>query len=91
VTHAPVRRSQRDEGDDGQPDGLAIALGSAVAAEQWDADEGVTTLGVEVGAALWFAGAVAWSVRSNTVRHELLVLVGALVGLALVTVSLTAG
>ena len=56
------------------------------------ADEGIGTLGVEAGAAIWFGGAVTLGAQRTTtvLRGLLLVLLGA-VGIALIAAALTLG
>ncbi len=71
--------------------GLTLALLSAIAVERWDVDDGPTTLALELGAALWFGGAVAWSLRATTVRRALLIVATGVTGTALVAVALAAG
>jgi hypothetical protein len=68
--------------------GLGLALISAVLAER-PTTEQIGTLGVELGAAMWFAGAVALGVRPrSTVRRSILLIVGGVVGLVLVVLGL---
>ena len=67
--------------------GLTVAVVAAVLAER-PGTEAVGTLGVEAGAALWFGGAVALSLRSSTARHEQLVLATAVAGAALIALAL---
>jgi hypothetical protein len=69
---------------------VVVAVGSAVLAEE-PSTEGIGTFGVEAGAALWFGGAVALSLRSTSARHLLLVLGAGAVGALLVAISLVLG
>jgi hypothetical protein len=70
--------------------GLVMSILSATALEDL-VSEGVATLGVEAGAALWFGGAMAWSVGRTTVGRVLLLVGVALAGLMLVAVALVLG
>jgi hypothetical protein len=70
--------------------GLALAVLSATVVEDL-ASDGIATLGVEAGAALWFGGAVAWSVRRTTVGRALLVVGAAVAGLVLIALALALG
>ncbi|HEY5875798.1 MAG TPA: hypothetical protein VIT64_10865, partial [Ilumatobacteraceae bacterium] len=71
--------------------GLALAVPSAVWAER-PSSEGLGTFGVEAGAALWFGGAVALSVRrTTTVRRGLVVVLTGVVGSALIVLALAFG
>jgi hypothetical protein len=68
--------------------GLGLAVISAVLAER-PTTEQIGTFGVEFGAAMWFAGAVALGVRPNsTVRRLMLLIGGGVVGLVLVVLGL---
>ena len=68
--------------------GIAVAVPSAVWAER-PSGEGLGSFGVEVGAAVWFAGAVTLGVRrATTVRRALLILLTALLGAVLVVIAL---
>lgn len=70
--------------------GVALAVVSAIAAER-DGTEGIGTFGTELGAALWFAGAVAWgSRRGATVRRGLLLSLTFVAGIGLVATALVA-
>jgi hypothetical protein len=68
--------------------GLTLALAAAAVAEQTDA-EAMSALGLEVGAAMWFAGAVTLGARPSptALRIGLLAATG-LAGLALIAVAL---
>jgi hypothetical protein len=68
--------------------GLTLALAAAAVAEHTDA-EAMGALGLEVGAAMWFAGAVTLGARPSptALRIGLLVATG-LSGLALIAVAL---
>lgn len=70
--------------------GLAVAVLSATVVED-AVSEGIATFGVEAGAALWFGGAVALSLRRTTVARGLLVLAAALGGLVLIGLALLRG
>ena len=68
--------------------GLGLAVISAVLAER-PTTEQIGALGVELGAAMWFAGAVALGVRPNsTLRRLILLIAGGMVGLVLVVLGL---
>jgi hypothetical protein len=68
--------------------GLGLAVISAVLAER-PTTEQIGALGVELGAAMWFAGAVALGVRPNcTVRRLMVLIGGGVVGLILVVLGL---
>lgn len=68
--------------------GLVIALVSAHAAER-SRTEGIGTMGVELGAALWFGGAVSLGIRrSPTVLRVLAIGLLGLSGLVLVGLAL---
>jgi hypothetical protein len=70
--------------------GLSVAILSATVIEE-ATTEGIATLGVEAGAALWFGGAVAWSLQRTTVGRALLVIASAVAGIGLITLALTRG
>lgn len=71
--------------------GVVLAVASAVAAET-EAWEGVGTLGTELGAVLWFAGAVTWGARRGpTVARAVLLAVMFVGGLLLIAVALVGG
>jgi hypothetical protein len=70
--------------------GLTMSILSAIVLEDV-VSEGVATLGVEVGAALWFGGVIAWSVRRTTVGRVLLLMTAAVAGLMLIAVALALG
>jgi hypothetical protein len=70
--------------------GLAIAAPASLLAER-STTEAVGTLGVEAGAALWFGGAVALSLRATTARRVVLVVLAAVVGAGLILVALGLG
>ena len=71
--------------------GLALAVPSAVWAER-SSSEGLGTFGVEAGAALWFGGAVALSVRrTTTVRRGLVIVMTGAIGAALIVLALSLG
>jgi hypothetical protein len=68
--------------------GVALAVVAAVAAET-DHWEGLGTFGTELGAALWFAGAVAWGARRGATVARAALLGGMFVlGLALIAAAL---
>jgi hypothetical protein len=67
--------------------GLTMSILSATALEDV-ASEGIATLGVEAGAALWFGGVIAWSIRRTTVGRVLLLMAAAVAGLVLITAAL---
>jgi hypothetical protein len=71
--------------------GLALALVGAAIAEFADADA-LGTLGLEVGAAMWFAGAVTLGARpSPTALRVGLLAVTGLAGLALIAAAFVGG
>ena len=71
--------------------GVTLALVAAGAAER-PSTEGVGTMGVELGAALWFGGAVAFGVRrAPTLLRVLLIVLAGLTGAGLVVVALVRG
>jgi hypothetical protein len=68
--------------------GIAIAIPAAFAAET-DRGEGVGSLGTELGAALWFGGAVAWGARRRATVARIVLLAGVfVVGMALIAIAL---
>gem|GEM_PF-3017500 len=68
--------------------GITLALLSAVAAERPDT-EGIGSLGVELGAVLWFGGAVTLGARASaTVLRAVALVLTALVGAGLIAVAL---
>ena len=71
--------------------GLAIALAGALLSTR-EGTEAIGTLGLEVGAAMWFAGAVTLGARPGptVLRIALLALTG-IGGLSLIGVALVAG
>jgi hypothetical protein len=71
--------------------GLAVALAGAALSSR-DGTEAIGTLGLEVGAAMWFAGAVTLGARPGptVLRIALLVATG-VGGLSLIGVALVAG
>lgn len=69
-----------------------VVAGVGASASQRPETEGIGTMGVEVGAALWFGGAVVLGARrSATVLRALLLFVTALAGIAVVALALLAG
>lgn len=71
--------------------GGTLAVTAAILAERPDT-EGVGTLGTELGAAIWFAGAMAFVVsRVPTVGRALALVGGAVAGLVLIAAALTFG
>jgi hypothetical protein len=64
-----------------------VAILSATLLED-RASEGIATLGLEAGAALWVGGAVAWTVRATTVGRALLVVAAAAAGVILIALAL---
>jgi hypothetical protein len=71
--------------------GLALALAGAALSER-DGAEAIGTLGLEVGAAMWFAGAVTLGARPGpTVLRVALLAVTGLSGLALIAAAIVAG
>ena len=71
--------------------GLVIAL-AGVALSTRDGTEAIGTLGLEVGAAMWFAGAVTLGARPGpTVLRMALLAVTGIGGLSLIGVALVAG
>jgi hypothetical protein len=68
--------------------GIAIAVPAAVAAET-TRGEGLGSLGTELGAALWFGGAVTWGARRRaTVARAILLVLVLVTGVALIAVAL---
>lgn len=71
--------------------GLTLALGSAVLAERGPT-EAVGTLGVELGAAMWFGGAVTLGARRGATVGRALALLGlATTGAVLIALALVLG
>lgn len=71
--------------------GLVVAVLAAVAAER-ERTEGIGTLGTELGAALWFAGAVVWGARRRaTVARAALLALVLVLGLVLIGMALVRG
>jgi hypothetical protein len=70
--------------------GLVVSILSATVLEDL-ASEGIATLGIEAGAALWFGGAITWSVRRTTVGRVLPLVVAAVAGLTLIAAALALG
>lgn len=71
--------------------GILIAVLSAAAAER-PATEGIGSLGVEAGAALWFGGAVTIGVRARPTILRVVFLAGTgLAGMLLVALALARG
>jgi hypothetical protein len=70
--------------------GVSVAIVSALAAQR-DSTEAIGTLGTELGAAMWFAGAVTWGGRRGaTVGRAALLVATFLAGLALILTALLA-
>jgi hypothetical protein len=68
--------------------GVVVACASALAAET-DTWEGAGTLGTELGAVLWFAGAVTWGARRGpTVARAVMLSLMFVGGLSLIVVAL---
>lgn len=68
--------------------GLGLAVISAVLAER-PSTEQIGALGVELGAAMWFAGAVTLGARpGSTVRRSILLMCCGVVGSVLIVVGL---
>lgn len=71
--------------------GITVALVSARRAER-PATEAVGSLGVEAGAALWFAGAVSLGIRNSPTLQRVAVLAAtAIAGMALIALALVRG
>jgi hypothetical protein len=68
--------------------GLIVALAAGMLAQR-DSTEAIGTLGIEIGAAMWFAGAVTLGARPRpTVLRVVLIGATGLGGLALITAAL---